>query len=97
MYNEINHFAISYLFVLLCICGLLRKVEIAMLHQCLITNYRIICLFNIVSLYILVMPPSQGDASKISDQKQSNSKAQDATIKQRLIHVDYDLFKVSNI
>lgn len=39
------------------------------------------------------MPPSQGDATKISDQKQSNA---EMTSKQRIIHVDYDLFKVSN-
>ncbi|XP_037045003.1 protein spire isoform X1 [Bradysia coprophila] len=39
------------------------------------------------------LPPSQGDVTKISDQKHSNPKAQDTTTKQRLIHVDYDLFK----
>lgn len=48
-----------------------------------------------VSFYISALPPSQGDTTKISDQKHSNPKAQDTTTKQRLIHVDYDLFKVS--
>lgn len=41
-----------------------------------------------------VLPPSQGDATKISDQKHSNPKAQETAPKQRLIHVDYDLLKV---
>ncbi|KAJ6645771.1 Protein spire [Pseudolycoriella hygida] len=35
-------------------------------------------------------PPSQGD------QKQTNPKSQETTTKQRLIHVDYDLFKDSD-
>lgn len=64
-----------------------------MLTLCFRTN-EIVSVLMCLSFYISVLPPSQGDVTKISEQKLSNPTAQEGTPKQRLIHVDYDLFKV---